>query len=187
MKLASGYKWSSPRLCPWPNIIHYLYQRPYRQSSQSRITLRYNIFGLDPQKTFEIAASLQNDISGIVDWTKTWLMELNISKFKAMHVDKKNPGITYTMNSYSDNLTRTLKILLIFKTFKNIKIVQIKKLFYKVLLKLKITLSKFFSYGRITCEYINLHNLIRNCLSRFKIKNFSTIFDFFYLTETENR
>jgi hypothetical protein len=43
-------------------------------------------------------------------------MELNISKCKAMHVDKKNPGITYTMNSYSDNLTRTLKILLIFKT-----------------------------------------------------------------------
>jgi len=61
------------------------------------------ICGLDPLQTAKISASLQNDINGIVDWTKTWHMELNISKCKVMHVGKKNPEITYTMNNYSDN------------------------------------------------------------------------------------
>ena len=34
--------------------------------------------------------SLQNDIFAVVDWTKTWLMKLNASKCKVMHLGKRN-------------------------------------------------------------------------------------------------
>ena len=62
-----------------------------------------SICGLDPKNMQENALSLQNDINKIVDWTKTWQMELNISKCKVMHIGKKNPNTTYTMRNYSDN------------------------------------------------------------------------------------
>jgi hypothetical protein len=59
MKLASGYKWSSPRLCPWPNIIH-IFINDLTDNLHNHASLYADdtklIFGLDPQKTVEIAA-----------------------------------------------------------------------------------------------------------------------------------
>lgn len=40
---------------------------------------------------------LQNDIDRIVEWTRTWCMELNINKCKIMHIGKSNPKHAYTM------------------------------------------------------------------------------------------
>ena len=39
--------------------------------------------------------SLQNDIDKVTDWTNTWLMRLNITKYKIMHVGKNNPKTKY--------------------------------------------------------------------------------------------
>jgi hypothetical protein len=46
---------------------------------------------------------MQNDIDKIVEWTNTWLMRLNISKCKIMHIGKQNQKEDYTMNSYDSN------------------------------------------------------------------------------------
>ena len=43
---------------------------------------------------------LQSDIDAIREWTSKWLMKLNISKCKIMHIGKKNPRATYTMKCY---------------------------------------------------------------------------------------
>ena len=49
------------------------------------------ICGLNPYNINECILSLQDDINKIVEWTKTWQMELNISKCKVMHIGKKKP------------------------------------------------------------------------------------------------
>lgn len=67
------------------------------------------ICGLNPYNINECILSLQDDINKIVDWTKTWQMELNISKCKVMHIGKKNPKHIYTMQNYSNNIATPLE------------------------------------------------------------------------------
>ena len=41
--------------------------------------------------------NLQKDINTINEWCETWLMKLNVSKCKVMHMGKNNPMATYSM------------------------------------------------------------------------------------------
>ena len=43
---------------------------------------------------------LQQYINKINDWTKTWLMSLNVSKCKVMHFGRSNPRMKYTLDGY---------------------------------------------------------------------------------------
>ena len=36
---------------------------------------------------------MQDEINKVVAWINTWLMRLNKSKFKIMHIGKKNQGV----------------------------------------------------------------------------------------------
>ena len=53
-------------------------------------------------ETDEDRLRLQEDLNRIVDWTNTWLMKLNYSKCKIMHIGKRNPKSTYSMSDSSD-------------------------------------------------------------------------------------
>jgi hypothetical protein len=44
-------------------------------------------------------ADLQSDIDAAVNWSKTWLMELNVEKCKVMHIGRNNPKSQYTMTT----------------------------------------------------------------------------------------
>jgi gas vesicle protein len=52
---------------------------------------------------------LQNDINGVLDWTNTWLMRLNLDKCKVMHLGKRNPKINYTMKNYNNDLSTIIE------------------------------------------------------------------------------
>ena len=56
-------------------------------------------------------ASLQEDISSVVNWTKTWLMKLNAGKCKVMHLGKReNEGAfgNYLMEDVSNGELKVL-------------------------------------------------------------------------------
>ena len=42
---------------------------------------------------------MQDDINKVVAWTNTWLMRLNVSKCKVMHLGKRNSQHNYLMSS----------------------------------------------------------------------------------------
>ena len=50
---------------------------------------------------------LQNDINRIVDWTRTWLMKLNESKCKVMHIGRTNEKHLYSIESF-DGQTKSM-------------------------------------------------------------------------------
>ena len=50
---------------------------------------------------------LQNDINRIVDWTRTWLMKLNESKCKVMHISRTNEKHLYSIESF-DGQTKSM-------------------------------------------------------------------------------
>ena len=52
---------------------------------------------------------LQTDINYIVDWTCIWLMRLNTTKCKIMHIGKSNPMKTYYMVDHESGLTFNLE------------------------------------------------------------------------------
>ena len=43
---------------------------------------------------------MEDDIKKIIKWTNTWLMRLNLSKCKVMHIGSKNKCSSYMMRSY---------------------------------------------------------------------------------------
>ena len=47
------------------------------------------ICGYKPNQFETCKTNLQDDINNSVNWTKTWKMELNITKCKIMHIGKK--------------------------------------------------------------------------------------------------
>ena len=55
-------------------------------------------------KTAEDKARLQADMDRIVDWTRTWLMELNVKKCKIMHLNQSSSTPhSYFMNELDSN------------------------------------------------------------------------------------
>ena len=42
--------------------------------------------------------TLQEDLNRVVDWTRVWLMQLNLEKCKVMHLGRGNPEKEYTMH-----------------------------------------------------------------------------------------
>ena len=56
-------------------------------------------------KNQEDCISMQNDINTMVEWSKTWLMSLNDSKCKIMHLGKMNPNNEYQITSTTDTQT----------------------------------------------------------------------------------
>ena len=59
-------------------------------------------------KDWEDAINLQKDSSSICDWSKDWLMQLNVSKCKVMHFERSSPSFDYYMKD-SENLTQSLE------------------------------------------------------------------------------
>ena len=51
---------------------------------------------------------LQEDINIIKDWTRTWLMKLNESKCKVMHMEKTNKKQRNTLESFDGQSTSNL-------------------------------------------------------------------------------
>ena len=51
---------------------------------------------------------LQEDINIIKDWTRTWLMKLNESKCKVMHMEKTNKKQRNTIESFDGQSTSNL-------------------------------------------------------------------------------
>ncbi len=68
------------------------------------------IADLRPNHTVEDIETLQQDLNSVVEWTKTWLMELNVKKCKVMHIGKKNTRHEYQMNE-NDQAAATPHIL----------------------------------------------------------------------------
>ena len=54
-------------------------------------------------RAYTICNNLQADINNVVDGTKTWLMRLNLDKYKVIHSGKKKPKTIYIMQSYESN------------------------------------------------------------------------------------
>ena len=50
---------------------------------------------IDPNSPIPDSEVLQSDINKINEWTRVWLMELNSSKCKIMHIGKRNPNHKY--------------------------------------------------------------------------------------------
>ncbi len=53
---------------------------------------------------------LQDDLDRIVQWTETWLMKLNYSKCKVMHIGKKNQCAKYTINDRETGTAHELTV-----------------------------------------------------------------------------
>ena len=53
---------------------------------------------------------LQQDIDAIVNWTNDWLMQLNYSKCKVMHIGRNNPGASYFMTDRESQTTHQLVV-----------------------------------------------------------------------------
>lgn len=57
------------------------------------------------------ALALQNDINALTDWTKNWLMRLNVSKCKVMYFGKAEaPRIVYSMEDVSTGTRVPLEV-----------------------------------------------------------------------------
>ena len=41
---------------------------------------------------------LQGELSRLVEWTETWMMQFNEKKCKVLHMGRKNPRHDYTIN-----------------------------------------------------------------------------------------
>ena len=59
------------------------------------------IADLRPSHIAEDTAALQCDLDSVIEWTKTWLMELNIKKCKVMHMGSSNAHHEYFMTDTS--------------------------------------------------------------------------------------
>ena len=59
-------------------------------------------------KDWEDATNLQNDLSSICEWSKDWMMQLNVSKCKVMHFGRSNPNFDYYLKD-SENVTKCLE------------------------------------------------------------------------------
>lgn len=46
----------------------------------------------------EASQEIQNDLNKIYDWTKKWLINLNINKCSVLHIGKRNPQLEYQLN-----------------------------------------------------------------------------------------
>ena len=51
---------------------------------------------------------LQDDINSVTSWTKEWLMRLNASKCKVMHLGNRNPNKSYVIKEVDTGLNRPL-------------------------------------------------------------------------------
>jgi ribonuclease P/MRP protein subunit RPP40 len=51
---------------------------------------------------------LQDDINSVTSWTKDWLMRLNASKYKVMHLGNKNTNKPYVIEEVDTGLIRPL-------------------------------------------------------------------------------
>jgi hypothetical protein len=47
----------------------------------------------------------QDDINSVISWTKDWLMRLNASKCKVMHLGNINPNKPYVIKEVGEGLT----------------------------------------------------------------------------------
>jgi ribonuclease P/MRP protein subunit RPP40 len=56
----------------------------------------------------EDVISMQQDINSVVKWCDKWLMKLNYSKCKIMHIGKNNPKSEYFMEDKATNSTHKL-------------------------------------------------------------------------------
>ena len=55
---------------------------------------------------FKLEVNLQSDIDKLHDWSVTWQLPLNIEKCKCLHIGRRNPGISYNINSFDlENVT----------------------------------------------------------------------------------
>lgn len=41
---------------------------------------------------------MQNDLNDIYQWTKDWLLKLNVEKCNVLHIEKSNPNLSYILN-----------------------------------------------------------------------------------------
>ena len=60
---------------------------------------------INPARTIADSLSLQNDIDSAFRWAFTWLMQLNPTKCKVMHLGKRNPNLNYSVPN-QENTTR---------------------------------------------------------------------------------
>jgi hypothetical protein len=51
--------------------------------------------------TLDALNGIQSDIDAVTSWTKDWLMRLNASKCKVMHLGKNNSRIYYEIEDVS--------------------------------------------------------------------------------------
>ena len=63
---------------------------------------------INPSSVTADTLSLQTDIDSAFNWTDTWLMQLNSSKCKVMHLGKRNPNHPYTTPGQDGNPRKLL-------------------------------------------------------------------------------
>ena len=73
------------------DLTDYLTNKTYLFADDTKMVKAINPTSID-----EDTLSLQTDIDNAFNWTDTWLMQLNSSKYKVMHLGKRNPNHQYT-------------------------------------------------------------------------------------------
>ena len=63
---------------------------------------------IDPSNHIPDSLALQNDLNSVTDWTKTWKMELNMSKCKIIHFGKQNAHHEYHLQDHNTMLHTTI-------------------------------------------------------------------------------
>ena len=76
-------------------------------ADDSKIFTRIVTNKKNKQKIGDGKEVLQDDLNKVLEWAKMWKMEFNIDKCKMMHLGKKNPKNTYSMNGA--NLEETME------------------------------------------------------------------------------
>jgi len=63
------------------------------------------VSAINPAIAIADSLSLQNDIDSAFRWASTWLMQLNPTNYKVMHLGKRNPNLNYSVPN-QENTTR---------------------------------------------------------------------------------
>ncbi len=63
------------------------------------------VSAINPAIAIADSLSLQNDIDSAFRWASTWLMQLNPTNYKVMHLGKRNPNLNYSVLN-QENTTR---------------------------------------------------------------------------------
>jgi len=80
------------------DLTDHLFNKTYLFADDTKM-----VSAINPSSATEDSLLLQNDIDSAFTWSDIWLMQLNPTKCKVMHLGKHNPNHNYTVPSQDGN------------------------------------------------------------------------------------